>query len=339
MPQWSGFLGRAKERDRLDGVLAQARSGQSAVLVIRGEPGIGKTALLHYAARQAAGLRVARIDGVQAEMELPFAGVQRLCAPMLDRLAAIPEPQRNAINVALSAHTPVLVFCGELSAAASAVAETDAVEAATGIRSAPYGALILEAWRGRARETRELIETTDLEASARGEGIGLAVCEYARAVLCNGLGRYDEALVAAASASEHREVVAENWGLSELIEPATRTGETDLAHEALDRLAEKARAAGTGWALGVEARSRALLDDGDGAESSFRSAPGCSSARGPSSGTCTRSSPSSASAPGSASPMRSQTSRAGEGDRGWDHHRTGGKHVQRNQRRLRRPRA
>ena len=102
----------------------------------------------------------------------------------------------------------------------------------TGIRSAPYGALILSAWQGREIETTNLIEATEREANARGEGIGLAISAYARAVLCNGLGRYEEALAAAVTASEHREVVAENWGLSELIEPATRTGRTDLAAEA-----------------------------------------------------------------------------------------------------------
>ena len=101
MPHGLGFLGRANERDRLDGVLAEARSGQSGVLVIRGEPGIGKTALLHHMARQAAGLRVAWIDGVQAEMELPFAGIQRLAAPLLAHLDDLAEPQRNALQVAL----------------------------------------------------------------------------------------------------------------------------------------------------------------------------------------------------------------------------------------------
>ena len=178
----------------------------------------------------------------------------------------------SELALALSARTPVLVFCGELSAAASAVSETQLVEEATGISSAPYGALMLEAWRGRAREARELIEMTIPEATSRSEGIGVAISEYARAVLCNGLGQYEEALAGACSASEHQEVVAENWGLSELIEPATRTGRTDLATDALNRLAEKARATGTDWALGIEARSRALLSEGDGAEGGFREA-------------------------------------------------------------------
>jgi DNA-binding CsgD family transcriptional regulator len=96
-----GFLGRTHERDRLDAMLAQARAGQSAVLVIRGEPGIGKTALLRYAARQASGVRIAEVEGVQAEMELAFAGIHQLCAPLIDGLEALAEPQGNALRVAL----------------------------------------------------------------------------------------------------------------------------------------------------------------------------------------------------------------------------------------------
>jgi hypothetical protein len=143
------------------------------------------------------------------------------------------------------------------------------VQDATGISAAPYGALILAAWRGRSREARALIELTIRDAGSRGEGIGLAIGEYARAVLCNGLGQYEEALEAACSASAYREVVAENWGLSELIEPATRTGRTDLAMDALQRLALKARATGTAWALGIESRSRALLSHEEVAEGLF----------------------------------------------------------------------
>jgi hypothetical protein len=96
-----GLLGRTSECDQLDELLANLRQGQSAVLVLRGEAGIGKTALLRYVARQASGFRVETIGGVEAEMELPFAGVHQLCAPMLARLSALPEPQRNALSVAL----------------------------------------------------------------------------------------------------------------------------------------------------------------------------------------------------------------------------------------------
>ncbi len=175
----------------------------------------------------------------------------------------------SELALALSAHTPILVFCGDLATAGATVSETALVQATTGIRSAPYGALILSAWQGREIETTSLIETTEREANARGEGIGLAISAYARAVLCNGLGRYEEALAAAVVASEHQEVVAENWGLSELIEPAMRTERTDLAEGALERLSRKAHATGTDWALGIDARSQALLSHDDRAEGFF----------------------------------------------------------------------
>src|SRR4051794_33850936 len=95
------LLGRADERQALDRLLDNVRGGQSAVLAVRGDAGVGKTTLLQYCARQALGFRVARIAGVEAEMELPFAGLHLLCAPMLGRLDALPEPQRDALCVAL----------------------------------------------------------------------------------------------------------------------------------------------------------------------------------------------------------------------------------------------
>jgi DNA-binding CsgD family transcriptional regulator len=178
----------------------------------------------------------------------------------------------SELALALSARAPMLVFCGELADAAAAVSETASVQEATGIRSAPYGALMVSAWRGRPGEAAELIATTEREAGARGEGIGLAISAYAQAVLSNGLGQYEDALAAAVSASEHREIVAENWGLSELVEPATRCGRTDLATDALNRLATKAQASGTDWARGIEARARALLAEPAGADRWFQTA-------------------------------------------------------------------
>ncbi|HEX6583821.1 MAG TPA: AAA family ATPase [Thermoleophilaceae bacterium] len=97
----SGLLDRTSEREELDRLLENVRGGHSAVLVIRGQAGIGKTALLRYAARQASGFRVAQVTGVEAEMELPFAGIHQLCAPLLDQLDALPRPQQDALNVAL----------------------------------------------------------------------------------------------------------------------------------------------------------------------------------------------------------------------------------------------
>src|SRR6201995_5947029 len=95
------FVGRTTERDVLDGLLAKVREGESEALLIHGEAGMGKTALLRYAARQASGYRVAELTGVEAEMELAFAGIHQLCGPMLDRLDGIPPPQRDALTVAL----------------------------------------------------------------------------------------------------------------------------------------------------------------------------------------------------------------------------------------------
>ena len=179
----------------------------------------------------------------------------------------------SELPLALGSRTPILVFCGELAAAASLVEESRSVHEAAGIAEAPYGALILTAWRGQAREGRELIDVTIGEASARGEGVGVAICEYSHAVLCNGLGQYDEALAAARGAcADPTEMVAHNWGMVELIESAVRTGRTDLAAEALQRLTTKAQACRTDWALGIEARSRALLSTGDIAERGFREA-------------------------------------------------------------------
>src|SRR6266576_2046040 len=96
----TGLLDRHGERAAVDRVLGQARAGSSAVLVVRGEPGIGKTALLGYAAGRALGFRVVRAWGVESEMELAFAGLHQLCVPMLGRLDQLPGPQRGALAVA-----------------------------------------------------------------------------------------------------------------------------------------------------------------------------------------------------------------------------------------------
>src|ERR687895_587349 len=143
--------------------------------------------------------------------------------------------------------------------------------AATGSHIPPYGALILAAWRGREAEATRLIEATMTEVLARGEAYALATSEWARALLYNGLGRYQDALAAAERASEHTEDLGfYNWGLVELIVAAVRSGKLAPAANAVDRLSEMTRASGTEWALGIEARSRAMLSDGDAAESLYR---------------------------------------------------------------------
>src|SRR3984893_12057481 len=95
-----GLFGRTGELEILHRLIANVRSGQSAVLVVRGEPGIGKTELLRHLIAEASGFEVAREVGVESEMELPFAGLHQLCAPMLGRLGSLAEPQRRALSVA-----------------------------------------------------------------------------------------------------------------------------------------------------------------------------------------------------------------------------------------------
>jgi predicted ATPase len=93
--------GRRSECEELDRLLEAVRAGESRVLVVLGEPGIGKTALLEYVFERATGCRVARAAGVESDVELAFAGLYQLCAPMLDRLGRLPGPQRGALRTAL----------------------------------------------------------------------------------------------------------------------------------------------------------------------------------------------------------------------------------------------
>ena len=90
--------GRRSECEVLDRLLERVRAGRSGALVVRGEAGVGKTALLQYAVESASDLRIARGVGVESEMELAFAALHQLCAPMLDRLERVPGPQRDALS-------------------------------------------------------------------------------------------------------------------------------------------------------------------------------------------------------------------------------------------------
>ena len=99
-PAGHGLLGRRDECGMLDRLVAGVRAGQSQVLVLRGEAGAGKTALLDYLRERAAGCQVIRAAGAESEMDLPFAALHQLCAPFLDRLELLPGPQRDALSVA-----------------------------------------------------------------------------------------------------------------------------------------------------------------------------------------------------------------------------------------------
>jgi DNA-binding CsgD family transcriptional regulator len=178
-----------------------------------------------------------------------------------------------ALPIAYNTRIAVHLFAGEFAAAASIVAEVESITEATGSGIASYGALALAALRGREAEAFELIEVSKKDAERRGQGEALSFVQWATAVLCNSLGRYDEALAAAQHASEdsHADLFA-NWTVAELIEAAARSAVPERADGALQWLSESARASGTDWALGIEARSRALVSEGEAAEGLYRTA-------------------------------------------------------------------
>lgn len=177
----------------------------------------------------------------------------------------------SELPLALDSTAVVHVFAGELAVAASLIEEARTVSAAIGSNQPPFGALALAAIRGR--EARTLIDATISESVPRGQGLGVSVAYSHHAVLCNGLAQYANALTAAQAAAAHQwEFGAPRWGLAELIEAAVRGGAPELAPDALEQLSETAQASGTDWALGIEARSRALLSEGDAAERLYREA-------------------------------------------------------------------
>ncbi len=173
----------------------------------------------------------------------------------------------SLLPIALIERFGVQLFVGDLDAAASLVAEAEAVAEATGSQLAPQGAIALAAWRGREAEASALIQASRQEVERRGEGLWLIATEWASAVLFNGLGRYEDALAAAEQAAEDpHELGVSTWVPTEIVEAAVRSGHPERAAGPLQRLQEISRAAGTDWALGVEARSRALLSEGEAAE-------------------------------------------------------------------------
>jgi DNA-binding CsgD family transcriptional regulator len=162
-------------------------------------------------------------------------------------------------------------WLGDFAGAGLLLAESDSVAAATGSQVPPFAMLRLRALQGREAEATPLIEATIQLGTAGGQGIAVMVAYWAAAVLNNGLARYEEA------ASAAREVTANAidpwesmWALAELVEAAARVGDPELARDALNRLAETTQPASTEFALGIEARSRALLSDGATAEELYR---------------------------------------------------------------------
>ena len=178
----------------------------------------------------------------------------------------------TTLPAALNALASVLVLSGELGRAAELFAEEEAITRATGAPPLPNARLVLAAWRGAQPGTSELFETTVEQATARGEGLTVSSADVSLAYLHNGLGNYDRALVAASRLSELDELAHSSVALPELVEAAVRAGEPERAAAALDRLVSRADASGTQWALGMAARSRALVSTGPSAEEHYREA-------------------------------------------------------------------
>jgi DNA-binding CsgD family transcriptional regulator len=172
----------------------------------------------------------------------------------------------SELPVALNSRAVMLLFAGELGAAAALIQQLRLVLAATGNR-VPYSALGLAAFAGRQAEAATLIDAITRDVSLRGEGVGITIIEWASAVLNNGIGDYQAAVEAAQRSTEYLgQMITAPWSAVELIEAAARSGRAEMAADALTQLAAATSASGTDWALGIEARSRALLSDGDVAE-------------------------------------------------------------------------
>jgi DNA-binding CsgD family transcriptional regulator len=176
------------------------------------------------------------------------------------------------LPIALHYRAGVHVHAGEFAAATALVNEADRISEATGTARFTYTSMVLAGWRGNHAEALRVIRASGEDATARGEGRVIALAEYASAVLHNGLGHYEDALDAAQRGCAHDDLGLCGWSLVELIEAAARHGEPDVAAAALHQLEARTRAAGTNWALGVGACSRALLSEGTKAESLYREA-------------------------------------------------------------------
>jgi DNA-binding CsgD family transcriptional regulator len=173
---------------------------------------------------------------------------------------------RLALNFLAGTH----LLAGELTTAALMIEEDRLIADATGNVPIAYTEMMLAAWRGREEQARDLIEATSREATARGLGMFVTVATYASSVLYNGLGRHDAARDAAWRAFERDWAGRGPLVLPELAEAASRTGDVALVRIALEWLSERTRVTPTDWSLGIEARVRALLSEGDVAEGLYR---------------------------------------------------------------------
>ncbi|HEX6338431.1 MAG TPA: AAA family ATPase [Jiangellaceae bacterium] len=178
------------------------------------------------------------------------------------------------LPAALSFLSITSVLMGELARADELATEATAITRATGGVQLRHAHVILSAWRGDQAETTALHALTAQDVAHPDEGADASLAQYAMAVLHNGLGNYSAARGAAARACESHELSLSSAGLPELIEASVRADQPERAAVALEQLSSRARATGTPWALGLEARSRALTSTGPNAEQHYREAIG-----------------------------------------------------------------
>jgi DNA-binding CsgD family transcriptional regulator len=177
-----------------------------------------------------------------------------------------------ALPLALDMQSGSQADAGQLAAAQASVDETNAITDAIGAPPIHDGVVRVAAWRGAQGPVLERVEAAIRDATERSEYSTITSAEYAAAVLYNGLGRHEAALAAAQRSCEHHPAKAYARALSEMVEAAARSGEPELAARALGQLQEGTTVCGTDWALGVEARARALISEGEAAERLYREA-------------------------------------------------------------------
>ena len=181
----------------------------------------------------------------------------------------------SLLPLALASRAIFDIHSGNLAAAAALVGESHWVAEVTGGENTltPIPEAWLAAMRGHEKQAEQLIQDTLNAATALGQGVGLNMMYAARASLCNGLGRYEDALAAAReAATDPLELGPTKWALAELVEAGVRSGNPDAAASAFEQLSAMTRASGTELALGIEAARRALLRDDDTAEELYQEA-------------------------------------------------------------------
>jgi tetratricopeptide (TPR) repeat protein len=176
------------------------------------------------------------------------------------------------LSIAVAYRANAHLHAGEFAAASALLDEAEAITQVTGSAPLMYVPPVLTAWRGQETQTLQLGQAGVQDARARGEGRATTIADYSAAVLYNGLGRYQAALDAADRACAYQDLGLFGWSLIELVEAGARSARPEIAADAVRRLSELTRASGTAWARGIEARSRALLSEGQIADALYREA-------------------------------------------------------------------